>query len=106
MEKEIEYLRFDCNSRGAAVQFAPVGIEHMIVKYELHARRLIRHNPARTINQGVLKDKSIIRQSLAARVQAFEGRSMKPPVHRGEEKRALESFRRRCGNPAPLTALA
>ncbi len=30
-------------------------------------------NPARTINQGVLKDKSIIRQSLAARLQAFEG---------------------------------
>jgi hypothetical protein len=29
------------------------------------------------INQELLKDKSIIRQSLAARVRAFEGRSMK-----------------------------
>jgi hypothetical protein len=87
MEKQIEYLRFDCNCCGAAVQFAPVGIEHMIVKYELHARRLIRRNPARTINQGVLKDKSIIRQSLAARVRAFEARSMKPPFT--EEKRSV-----------------
>jgi hypothetical protein len=106
MEKEIEYLRFDCNCRGTAVQFAPICIEHMIVKNELHARGLIRHNPARTINQGVLKDKSIIRQSLAARLQAFEDRSMKTPVHRGKEKRAPESFRRRCGNPAPLNTLA
>jgi hypothetical protein len=43
MEKEIEYLRFDCNCRGAAVQFAAVGVEHMIVKYELHAGGLTMH---------------------------------------------------------------
>ena len=100
MEKEIEYLRFDCNCCGATVQFAPVGIEHMIVKYELHARRLIRRNPARTINQGVLKDKSIIRQSLAARLQAFEGRSMKSPFHRREREACF-----RAEISAPLTAL-
>jgi hypothetical protein len=72
MEQQVEYLRFDCNRRGTAVQFAPIGIEHMIIKQELQARCLTRHN-RRDINQGVLKDKSIIRQSLAAAFRALKG---------------------------------
>jgi hypothetical protein len=45
----------------------------MIVKDKLHASRLTKSS-ALTINQGILKDKSIIRQSLGA---AF--RALKPP---------------------------
>jgi hypothetical protein len=66
------------------------------------------HTGAGNINQELLKDKSIIRQSLAARVRAFGVRSMKTP-HRGKEKRArthINSTHWRCGNPDPLNARA
>ena len=85
MEKEIEYLRFDCDRCGATVQFAPVGIEHMIVKHKLHPRRLIRHNPARTINQAFLKDKSMVRQSLTGGFRASQHRTEAALPHEERE---------------------
>ena len=79
VEQEIEYLRFDGNGRGAAMQLAPVGIEHVIVKHKLQAKA----SPVATVGPSIkefLKDKSIIRQSLAARLQVSEGCSMKAPL--------------------------